>query len=94
MATTENGVTATVTPAEVTPTGDSCFALEITNRGSEDLYINVPEVHGTDYNRIASGETAYYETAPSSNLKKIESFNHKTLSSTTTFDWGVARGNA
>ncbi|MEM9108596.1 MAG: hypothetical protein AAGC72_01075 [Planctomycetota bacterium] len=69
----------------------------MTNRGSEDLLINVPNVHGLSFVTVASGETEYFSVGEQDgrgNPKTITNFNHKTKQNTTTFDWGVVEGIA
>ena len=88
MARTFTG-TATTSPATLTITGNKANEVYVKNSGSVTLQVNVPRIHGTDYDSIAAGDTEYYGSdAP------IQSVLVKTASSTTTYTAGVTRGTA
>jgi len=88
MAKTFTG-TATTSSAELSITG--CFASEVyvKNTGSTDLEVNVPAIHGTDYDTVAAGDTEYYGSR-----SNIGTINVQTDSGTTTYTAGVTRGTA
>lgn len=88
MARTFTG-TATTSPATLTITGNDTDEVYVKNTGSVDIQVNVPVIHGSDYDTIEAGDTEYY----GSNTV-IDSLLVKTASSTTTYTAGVTRGNA
>ena len=51
--------------------------MEVTNEGSTDLLVNVPNLHGEEFDLVNPGDTGYYEDV----LNGIDSFTMKAADS-------------
>ena len=88
MARTVTG-TATTSPATLTITGNDTDEVYVKNTGSVALQVNVPAVHGDDYDTVDPGDTGVYGSP-----YNISEIKVKTASSTTTYTAAATRGSA
>jgi len=89
MARTFTGTSANAA-ATLTITGSDTDEFYVKNTGSNAIMVNVPAVHGADFDTLAAGDTQPY--ASSTNITSVL-IKSAVSDSHSTYTAGVTRGN-